>query len=206
MAIITILFHHVLALITPIGFVMLFALPNKPWNKLSGNIIMLGTRFTLYFPADLLAYTRKTQFYCCKQFPSWIHKFFKCKCKKTYNIPCAYAVAFNSMTIKKTESPQIGHFDSDLFLIGINNHATTSISNDKSHFIGPIQPVTLGIQGFGGTAVHDKGQGTIKWHIEDDDGKVHAFTLHNTLYVPESSLCIFCPQHWAKQANNHYPQ
>ena len=90
------------------------------------------------------------------------------------------------------------HFDSDSFLIGVDNHATTTISNDKSHF------TNIGVKGFGNNMVKATDKGTLKWKIEDDEDKVHIFTIYNALYIPQSSLCILCPQ-WAKQANDHYP-
>ena len=79
------------------------------------------------------------------------------------------------------------------------------ISNDKSHFIRPIHPTNIGVKGFGGNMVKAAGRGTLKWKIEDDEGKIHIFTINNALYVTQSSLCILCPQQWAKQANDHYP-
>ena len=97
------------------------------------------------------------------------------------------------------------HFDSNLFLIGVDNHTTMTISNDKSHFIGPIRPTNVGVKGSGNNMVKATGKGALKWKIEDDEGKVHIFMIHNALYVPQSSLCILCPQQWAKQANDHYP-
>jgi hypothetical protein len=114
-------------------------------------------------------------------------------------------VVFESTQPQDSQRPAYSHFDSDSFLIGVDNHSTTTISNDKSHFIGPIRPTNVGIKGFGGTCVRAKGIGTVKWKIEDDEGKVHTFTIQNALYVPDSSLCILCPQQWAKQANDNFP-
>ena len=90
-------------------------------------------------------------------------------------------------------------------MIGVDNHASKMISNDISHFIGPIRPTNVGVKGFGGNMVKATSKGNVKWKIEDDDGRVHIFTIHNALYVPQSSFCILCPQQWTKQANNHYP-
>ena len=113
-------------------------------------------------------------------------------------------MVLKSTAMPQTHGPHSGHFNSNYFLIGVDNHATTSISNDKSHFISLISPVTLGIKDCGGSLVRAKGQDTVKWNIKDDEGRVHMFTLQNALYVPESSLCILCLQHWAKQANDHH--
>ena len=86
----------------------------------------------------------------------------------------------------------------------VSIYATTMISNDKLHFIRPICSTYVGVKGFGGNMIKATGRGTLKW-IKDDEGKVHIFTINNALYIPQSSLCILCPQQWAKQANDHYP-
>ena len=97
--------------------------------------------------------------------------------------------------------------DSDSFVIGIDSHCTSCISNNSAHFIGPITPVRgRRIKGFGGEHVAVVGEGTVEWKIEDDDGKTHRIKIKNTQYVPKASLCLLSPQHWAQQANDHYPK
>ena len=104
---------------------------------------------------------------------------------------------------EKTRSCQ---FDSDSFPIGVDNHASYSISNDSRHFISEIQPVhNKGLKGISGK-LKVEGIGTIKWMIEDDDGKRHAIIMQNALYVPTSNYCLLSPQHWAQTANDHYPK
>ena len=60
--------------------------------------------------------------------------------------------------------------NSDSFTIGIDNHASATISNRSSHFVGTITPVKgKMVKGFGGV-VEVRGEGKIVWKIEDDDG------------------------------------
>ena len=110
--------------------------------------------------------------------------------------------------MKEPEEEEIRscQFDSDSFLIGVDNHASYSISNDSRHFISEIQPVhNKGLKGISGK-LKVEGVGTIKWMIEDDDGKRHAIIIPNALYVPTSNHCLLSPQHWAQTANDHYPK
>jgi hypothetical protein len=63
------------------------------------------------------------------------------------------------------------HFDSDSFIIGVDNHASRSISNNIDHFITALRsPETAFIQGVGGELLTVKGEGTLVWHIKDDKG------------------------------------
>ena len=39
------------------------------------------------------------------------------------------------------------------------------------------------------------GEGTIKWKWLDDAGEVHTMIVKNSLYVPNSSICLLSPQH-----------
>ena len=52
------------------------------------------------------------------------------------------------------------------------------MSNNTDHFIGPLCPVKkCTVKGYG---VMDKvrGEGTIKWKIEGNDGKLHNIIIH----------------------------
>jgi hypothetical protein len=69
-------------------------------------------------------------------------------------------------------------FDSDSFIIGIDNHASRSISNNIDHFSTALRPPKNAfIQGVGGEFLTVKGEGTLFWHIEDDQGKVHKISI-----------------------------
>ena len=104
------------------------------------------------------------------------------------------------------EDPISTRFDSDSFIIGVDNQASCCMTNKKSHFITPIERLPhQRVKGIGGL-VQAKGRGTIRWKVEDDDGRVHTFDIPNSLYVPDLPICLLCPQHWAKEANDHFPK
>ena len=89
--------------------------------------------------------------------------------------------------------------DSDSFTIGLDNHASFSMSNDKRHFVGTIRQYrTSTVKGVGGS-LPIKGIGTVKWKITDDNGRQHAFEISGTLYVPGLRNSMLSPQHWAAQ-------
>ena len=48
--------------------------------------------------------------------------------------------------------------------------------------------------------------GTVKWSIEDDEGKIHDIILPNTLYSAQARNRLLSPQHWSQQAVDHYPK
>ena len=49
-------------------------------------------------------------------------------------------------------------------------------------------------------------QGTIKWHLEDDNGLVHVMVITGAYLIPEACTRILSPQHLAQQAEDHYPK
>ena len=89
-------------------------------------------------------------------------------------------------------------FDSDSFRIGVDNQSSYSISNNLDDFITPPLPMKAKLLGINGVSPI-MGRGTVRWHIDDDDGLTHPITLPNTLYVPSSPMCLLSPQHWAQE-------
>ena len=95
-----------------------------------------------------------------------------------------------------------------LVLHHVDSGASRCISNNKSHFesIEPLEPGDPGgVMGPSGEKSPVRGKGTIKWKIEDDDGVVHTIKFPGSLYVPDFTNCILCPQHWNQTANDHFP-
>ena len=114
-------------------------------------------------------------------------------------------VAFSTSSTPDPNHPSQVNFDTDSFIIGVDNHASRTLSNNKRHFIGYIRRLdNVFINGINGK-LPICGIGTIQWKIEDDDGKVHAIRIPNTFYVPQLEHCILSPQHWAQEANDHFP-
>jgi hypothetical protein len=98
------------------------------------------------------------------------------------------------------------HFDSDSFIIGIDNHASRSISNNIDHFSTALRlPKNGFIQGVGGELLQVKGEGTLVWHIEDDSGRTHKITIKESLHVPKAPICLLSPQHWSQSADDKNP-
>ena len=86
-------------------------------------------------------------------------------------------------------------FDTDSFTLGLDNHATASISNDKRHFTSIRQWTGSELKGVGTTPI--LGIGTVSWSISDNSGKRHVLSIPGTLYVPTMSKCLLSPQHVA---------
>ncbi len=76
------------------------------------------------------------------------------------------------------------HFDTDSFKIGIDNHASRCMSNNRAHF-EHFRPFVF--------------------KLEDDDGKIHTIRIPNSLYIPRLPLSLLSPQHWAQEANDNTP-
>ena len=72
-------------------------------------------------------------------------------------------------------------FDSDSYLLALDNCASKCMSFDENDFVpGTLIDVMEDVQGIGRITAHK--QGTLKWSFEDDDGVV------DTFLIPESYL------------------
>jgi hypothetical protein len=47
--------------------------------------------------------------------------------------------------------------------------------------------------------------GTVKWSIEDDDGKIHDIILPDTYYSQHAKKKLLSLQHWAQLAGDDHP-
>ena len=94
----------------------------------------------------------------------------------------------------KMHTEDICKFDTDSKPLEIDNHASKCISNDEKDFITAITPLAnMRVKGAGGfLKVIDKG--TVRWKIEDDEGKYHDIIIKNALYIPGLSSYLLCPQ------------
>jgi hypothetical protein len=50
-----------------------------------------------------------------------------------------------------------------------------------------------------------QGEGTFKFSIKDNKGKVHTVRIPNSLHLPELRRCLLLPQHRAQEAGDNYP-
>ena len=95
------------------------------------------------------------------------------------------------------QTPLRCRFDVGSFPIGLDQHSSRCISNQKEHFIDLKPARYKDIMGTGGNATIG-GEGTLRWRIEDDHGEVHIFLIPQSLYVPSSPKCLLSPQHFAQ--------
>ena len=82
--------------------------------------------------------------------------------------------------------------------------APVCITNDKNDFIEPPKRVDRKVKGIKGhaNATH---RGTLKWHIEDEQGLVHVMVIAGAYLISDTVTRILSPQHLAQQADDHYP-
>ena len=107
-----------------------------------------------------------------------------------------------------TADNDTGHqasFYLESFIIGVNNHSSNTISNNRAHFIRNFHSLPHQyIKGISGQ-IAIKGQGTIRWNIEDEKDGVHTLYIKYALYVLESIISVLCPQHWYQHSQNNFP-
>ena len=110
-----------------------------------------------------------------------------------------YATTIATMAARHTHDSQVGllSWDSDSFTIGIDQHTSSPISNDKNHLIY-LQNTTAKVVGVDGVPRGiAAGKGTLQWLVEDDEGVVHRWKIPNAYYnsrlpqvsSPTSILC-----------------
>ena len=107
-------------------------------------------------------------------------------------------------TVDVVEHPRKVRFDTDSFRVGIDTHATCTMSTMKDHFEDLVevpQDRSMKVQGIEG-GVNVRGRGTFVFCIEDDDGRMHRIKVPNSLYVPNLPFALLSPQHWAQQTTD----
>ena len=102
------------------------------------------------------------------------------------------------MKTKMNKDVYTATFDTDSHPLGIDNRCTACISHDVKDFIGPLTDTDKSIKGFGGTTQGQVKIGTLKWRMEDDNGKIHIFKIPHSYYAPHGGVRLLSPQHWAK--------
>ena len=102
-------------------------------------------------------------------------------------------------------TPSQGTFDSDSQALMLDDGASACITNNKEDCIEPPKCLDRKVKVIKGhaNATH---RGTLKWHIEDDQGLVHVMVIRGAYLIPDAATRILSPQHLAQQADNHYPR
>jgi hypothetical protein len=70
------------------------------------------------------------------------------------------------------------------------------MTNCESDFIDAPTKIDRPVMGLGQQTATK--QGTVRWHITDDDGKVHVFTIPGVLLLPNLPFRVLSPQHWSQ--------
>ena len=102
------------------------------------------------------------------------------------------------------EPTMLQKWDSDSFVIGIDNHASRCMDPNIKHFTDILKcgnKVTKGIA----SGLPIIAYGTVHWNIEDDHGVVHHMTIPNSACVARLPHCLLSPQHWSQEANDQFP-
>jgi hypothetical protein len=90
------------------------------------------------------------------------------------------------------------NYDTNSYLIGIDNHTSALMTKCKSDFIDNPKLVNVSIKGTKGQLLTSKTE-TVRWIIQDDKGRPHKFDIPGTYLVPELSVRLLSPQHAAKE-------
>jgi hypothetical protein len=96
-------------------------------------------------------------------------------------------------------------FDSDLFPVGVDNHASRCMGNDKRLFNNLILARTLQRVGGISKGLPIQGKGKLVININDNNDKPHRIKIPNSLYLPGLKMCLLLPQHWAQEAGDNHP-
>ena len=113
-------------------------------------------------------------------------------CNKRGAIPLL--LAFHGTNASRHQ--QTTHFDTDSYNIGVDNHATSCMTNSLDDFISK-EPVKVRIKGISGK-LQSAYKGTVVWRVIDDDQRTHELHIPDTYYVPNLPLRLLSPQHMAQ--------
>ncbi len=97
------------------------------------------------------------------------------------------------------------HFDSDSFPVGVDNHASRCMGNNKRRFENLVLARTAQRVGGISKVLSIEGKGTLVINVNDNTGKPHCVKIPNSLYLPGLRMCLLSPQHWAQEARDDYP-
>ena len=97
-------------------------------------------------------------------------------------------------------------FDSDSYPIKIDNCASACMTPNLSEFAELPTSIRTPVKGIGGSTIDATHKGTLKWTWDDDQGRSHTFLIPDSYCTPDNPYRLLSPQHWAKVANDHFPQ
>ena len=107
------------------------------------------------------------------------------------------AISFNANSTSDTGSSSDHTYDAGSYLIAIDNCSSRCITNSLTDFVAPPQATDIRVKGVGGYSAATY-VGTVRWSIEDDEGKIHHFDIPNTYFNADVPYRLLSPQHWAQ--------
>ena len=93
-------------------------------------------------------------------------------------------------------------FDTDSFQILIHNCCSACITNNLNDFEGKPVKVNARVKGVGG-AINLSHKGTVRWSIQDDEGRSHTFLIKDSFYARNAPCRLLSPQHWSQNATDN---
>ena len=127
--------------------------------------------------------------------------------KKQRSVASPPVINMTSTWSNQWSAPRVHarQFDSDSYKLMLDDGASACITNCKNDFVEPPKRVDRKVKGIKGhaDATH---RGTLKWYLEDDTGLVHVILIQGAYLIPNATTRILSPQHFAQQANDHYPK
>ena len=97
-------------------------------------------------------------------------------------------------------------FDTDSFEIGMDNRASRCMSHRIEDFDGPLRHSQKRVRGWMNALSSEVRIGTLRWVVEDDQGRRHVIRIPNSIYIPEGGVHLLSPQHWAQEAKDSTPR
>ncbi|CAB9523869.1 hypothetical protein SEMRO_1466_G275010.1 [Seminavis robusta] len=89
------------------------------------------------------------------------------------------------------------YYDSDSFVIAVDNCSSRCITNSMMDFVGTPERINVRVKGIGGDGAATY-RGTVRWIIQDDSGATHTWLIPDTYYHKKSPYRLLSPQHWAQ--------
>ena len=93
-------------------------------------------------------------------------------------------------------------YDSDSYLILIDNCCSACVTNNIKDFDCKPAKVNASVKGVGG-AIKLTHKGIVKWSFQDDQGRSHTFRIKDSFYAPNAPCRLLSPQHWSQNASDN---
>jgi hypothetical protein len=122
------------------------------------------------------------------------------QCLKGGNLSAARLIMLSMVILKSamsTVAPCDHYYDSDSFLIAIDNCSSRCITNCMTDYVEPPIRVKVKVNGIGGAVIATH-KGTVKWAVEDDHGRRHTWLIPDTYFHESTPYRLLSPQHWAQ--------